>query len=447
MNTTTTHQLFRTTLVVLCALSATAVSSAVAAGWTTPATLGAPKASWVATAGADQKGNAVGAWLQTDTVPYKVYASVRKAGSLTFSPASGLSGPSTWNPYPVIARLDRSRNMFVVWEDQGSVYGAIRPAGANTWGRQELIAAGVSLAGFELDKAGNATMLVGTFGAVQIIDRPVGGSWGSPQTIASHTYSGATGLAVADDGGAVAIWETYDKTTEYYTNFVLHASRRSNWGSSWGPVADLSVPLTTHQVTPSGHAAVVGTDPRGNAVVIGRQLDNDTNLTLGALTSPLDSDTWSALQIVSAAGSQAGYPSVAVDGSGFATLVWADVTSGSVLTATAQLPANAWTAPLMISQAGVVTGYPLIGTSRAGIAAVSWPTINANGSMSLQAVIRSTRTGTWGTPATLSTSSAGLSNATPWIDNTGRALLIWNETPPGFVGQTTKTSTYVPQAN
>jgi hypothetical protein len=68
-------------------------------------------------------------------------------------------------------------------------------------------------------------MLVGTFGAVQIIDRPVGGSWGSPQTIASHTYSGATGLAVADDGGAVAIWETYDKTTEYYTNFVLHASR------------------------------------------------------------------------------------------------------------------------------------------------------------------------------------------------------------------------------
>ena len=85
--------------------------------------------------------------------------------------------------------------------------------------------------------------------------------------------------------------------------------------------------------------------PEGNAVVVGRQLDNDTNLTLGALTSPVDSDTWSALQIVSTAGSQAGYPSVAVDGSGFATLVWANVTSGSVLMATAQLPADAWTAP------------------------------------------------------------------------------------------------------
>ena len=127
-----------------------------------------------------------GGSLQTDTVPYKVYASARKTGSLNFGSASSLSGASTSNPYPLIARIDPSRNMFVVWEDQGSVYGAISPgAAANTWGRAELIASGVSLAGFELDKAGNATVLVGTFAAVQVIDRPAGGSWGAPQTIAS----------------------------------------------------------------------------------------------------------------------------------------------------------------------------------------------------------------------------------------------------------------------
>ena len=137
-------------------------SSAIAAGWTTPAILGAPDASWVATAGVDNKGNAVAAWLQTDTSPYKVYASLRKAGNLDFGPASGLSGPSTTNPYPLMARVDRFRNIFVVWEDQGSVYGVVRPAGASSWPSAELIASGVSLAGFELDKAGNATMLVGT---------------------------------------------------------------------------------------------------------------------------------------------------------------------------------------------------------------------------------------------------------------------------------------------
>jgi hypothetical protein len=206
----------------------------------------------------------------------------------------------------------------------------------------------------------------------------------------------------------------------------------------------LSVPLTTHQITASGHAATVAVDPRGNAVVVGRQLDNDINLTLGALTSTADSDSWSALQIVSAAGSLAGYPSVAVDGSGLATLVWADVTSGSVLMATAQLPADAWTAPLMISQPGVTTGYPIVGTNRAGVAAVTWPTTSGTGAMSLQATIRPGRTAAWGTPVTLSTSPTGLSNSQPWVDNAGRALLVWNETPPGFIGQTTKTSTYLP---
>ena len=445
MNKILNSNTFRAKLTVLNTIvTLSLTSSAVAAGWSTPVTLGAPNASWIATAGIDTKGNAVAAWLQTNTVPYKVYASLRKAGRVEFGPASGLSGPSTSNPYPILARLDRLGNFFVVWEDQGSVYGAIRLAGANTWSRAELIASGVSLAGFEMDKAGNATMLVGTFLTVQVIDRPAGGSWGVPQTIASHVYSAATGLAMADDGGAVVIWETYDKFPEYYTNFVLHSSRRAAWGRPWGTVADLSVPLTTHQITPSGHAAVVGMDRRGNAVVVGRQLDNDTNLTLGALTSPADSETWSAFQLVSAAGTQAGYASIAVDASGFGTLVWTDVTSASVVTATAQLPTNAWTTPLMISQPGVITGYPAIGTNRDGVAAVTWPTINGNSSISLQVTIRPARTAMWGTPVTLSTSRAGLANANPLVDTAGRILLVWNETPPGFIGQTAKSSTYLP---
>lgn len=187
-------------------------------------------------------------------------------------------------------------------------------------------------------------------------------------------------------------------------------------------------------------------DPKGNAVVVGRQLDNDTNLTLGALTSAAGSETWSTLQLVTATGTQAGYPALAVDGAGLATLVWADFTSGSngVFVATAPIPANAWTAPILISQPGVVTGYPAVGTNRAGIAAVTWPTSNTSGSMSIQATIRPGRSLPWGSPVTLSTSSTGVSNALPWVDKGGRVLAVWNETPPGFVGQTTKTSTYLP---
>jgi hypothetical protein len=443
MNVTATSSQFRMSLAALCAIFAAGSSSAIAAGWTTPAILGAPDASWVATAGADNKGSAVAAWLQTDTIPYKVYASLRKAGNLDFGLASGLSGPSTTNPYPLVARIDRFRNIFVVWEDQGSVYGVVRPAGANTWPEAELIASGVSLAGFEVDKSGNATMLVGTSTTVEIIDRPAGASWSGPQIIASHTFSEVVFLAMADDGGAVATWETYDKPNEFYTNIVLHASRRQNWGGSWGPIADLSVPLTTFESGPTAsHAATIAMDPRGNVVVAGRRLDNDTNFTLGALTLSADSNNWSALQLVTTAGTQAGYPSVAVDGSGFATLVWA--TSGSVFVANAQIPANVWTAPAMISSPGVVTGYPAVGTNRAGFAAVTWPTINNNGSMSLQATVRPGRIASWGPPVSLSTSPAGVSNALPRVDNADRVLAVWNETPASFNGQTTKTSTYLP---
>ena len=196
---------------------------------------------------------------------------------------------------------------------------------------------------------------------------------------------------MADDGGAVAIWETYD-IAFFDTNIVLEASRRQNWDGSWGHIADLSATLTSLETSPTGsHAATIAIDPRGNAVVVGRRLDNDTNFTVGALTSSADTDTWSASEIVSAAGIQAGYPSVAVDGSGFATLVWASGYPNSVLMATAQVSPNAWTAPLRISQPGVSTGYPAIGTNRAGVAVTTWPTINANGSMSLQATIRSRR--------------------------------------------------------
>lgn len=440
MNTTTISNHFRASLAVLGTVLASSISSALGAGWTTPVVLGAPNASWAATAGADSKGNTVAAWLQTDTVPYKVYASSRRAGNLTFGAPAGLSGPSTWNPSPLMARVDQFQNMFVVWQDQGAVYGVVKPAGMRTWPPAETIASSATLVGFEVDRAGNATMLVGTGGAVQVIDRPAGGSWGTPQTIAFHIFSGASGLVMDDNGGAVAIWETFDKVGEYYTNFVLHASRRPTWGGSWGPVADLSPPLPSHY----GHAAIIGMDPRGNAVIVGRQLDNDSFLTLGALTSPAGSNTWSGLQTISTAGTTAGYPAVAVDGAGLATVVWTDLGSGGVLMTTARLPGNGWTAPLRISQPGLITGYPLINSNRAGIAAVTWPTINSNGSASLQVTIRPGRTATFGTPVTVSTSANGLSTNRPWIDNADRVLMVWNETPPGFVGQTTKTSTYMP---
>ena len=187
-------------------------------------------------------------------------------------------------------------------------------------------------------------------------------------------------------------------------------------------------------------------DPLGNAVVVGRQLDGDTHLTLRALTCPAGSDLWSPSQLVSAAGTEAGYPAITTDGSGLATLAWANITTGStgIHVTTAQIPANVWAAPVVISLPGVTPGYPAVGTNRAGRAAATWTTSSAGGTMTIQAAIRPGPSSPWGTPVTLSSSPTGVSNALPLVDNAGRVVAVWNETPPGWVGQTTKTSTYLP---
>ena len=91
------------------------------------------KASWVAAAGENRNGDAVAVWLQTNTVPDKVYAATRNAGSVTFGSAAGLSGRSAFNPYPLLARDDPFGNDFVVWQDQGAVYATVRAAGATKW--------------------------------------------------------------------------------------------------------------------------------------------------------------------------------------------------------------------------------------------------------------------------------------------------------------------------
>ncbi len=355
-----------------------------------------------------------------------------------FDRAAALTGVLIGNPYPLMARVDSSRDVFVVWQDLGSIYGVVRPAGATAWPAASLIASSVSLVNLTVDESGNATMLVGRGGAVQVIDRPSGGTWGAPQSVATSTFITAVGLAMADDGGAVAIWETYARVGESSTNWVLHAARRARFGSSWGSASDLSPPL----VSPFNHAAKVAMDPTGNAVIVAQQLGANPARTESALTSPAGSDLWSAPQLISTAGTTASSPRVTVDGSGLATAAWADFTSGSggIFVATGQIPANVWTPPVRISLPGVLAGDPEVDTNRAGNAAVTWQRIGGSGAV--EATVRPGSSSPWSTPVTLSIYG---SLPLPWVDNAGRVLAVWNETPARFGQQATKTSTYLPR--
>jgi hypothetical protein len=423
----------------LLVILATALPAGAAGAWTQPVVLGAPQDSWLGTVATSPAGGAVAAWLQTDTVPYRVHAALRAAGSRSWEGSVAISTQATVNPYPIEARMDKAGDAFVAWYDNGFVYAAIRPVGSPTWLPTVKVVAG-SLAGFAVTPAGDATILSGTYTTVYVVDRPAGGSWQPPVTIADPPLCTASDLALDDDGGAVALWETYEPAPEPQdrTNYVLHASRRATFASPWGAEAVLSTPLPHNY----GHAARVGLDANGDAVVVARQLSGDPVAVLQAVMQA-SGGGWSAPVTVSEPGATVGYPDLTVDADGDATVTWASL--GVTNVATAKAPANAWSPQITISPPGTITGYPAIAGNRSGANVVTWAVFDPpTGRYSLlQATVRSAPTESWRVVQTIA-KAMELSNGVVAVDRAGRAVAIWNETPRNWIGQITRTSTYLP---
>jgi hypothetical protein len=146
---------------------------------------------------------------------------------------------------------------------------------------------------------------------------------------------------------------------------------------------------------------------------------------------------------VSEPGATVGYPDLTVDADGDATVAWASL--GVTNVATTKAPANAWSPPITISPPGTVTGYPAIAGNRSGANVVTWAVFDPpTGRYSLlQSTVRSAPTGSWQTVQTIA-KAMELSNGVVAVDRAGRAVAIWNETPRSWIGQITRTSTYLP---
>jgi hypothetical protein len=335
-----------------------------------------------------------------------------------------------------MVRLDAAGDAFVVWYDNGSVYAAIHPSGGS-WLPTGTVGVS-SLAGLGVDSAGNATVLSGNGSLVYAVDRAWGGTWSPPKVVDSPTnLSAPASLAVTPDGQAVAVWETYDRAPdpEMRTNYVVHASRRASFAGAWGPAATLSTALKQNY----GHAVAVGMDPMGDAVVVGRQLTGDPIVVEAVAQSP--TGAWSSAVTVSTPGTTSGYPALAVDGAGNVTAAWTNVSTGAIESATGLIPANTWTAPVQVSAVGVQTGYPAVAGNDAGAAVVTWPA--GSKLTQVQAAVRPTPMSPW-IVTTVRVAPNQVSGGLPALDATGRAVLVWNETPASWIGQITATSTYLP---
>jgi hypothetical protein len=334
--------------------------------------------------------------------------------------------------------MDKAGDAFVVWYDNGFVYAAIRPAGSPGWLPTQKVVSGM-LAGFAVTPMGDATILSGTYTNVYVVDRPAGGSWQTPVTLADPPLCVASDLALDDNGGAVALWETYEPAPEPQerTDYVLRASRRGSFGSAWSPETTLSTPLPHNY----GHAARIAMDAKGDAVVVGRQLTDEPIAVVQAVMQA-PGGVWSAPVTVSEPGVTAGYPDLTVDADGDVTVAWAAL--GVTNVATAKAPTNTWSMRMTVSPPGTVTGYPAIAGNRSGTNVVTWAVFDPGSGRNsvLQATIRTAPTEPWQAVQTVA-KAMELSNGVASVDRTGRAVLVWNETPRSWVGQITQTSTYL----
>ena len=134
-------------------------------------------------------------------------------------------------------------------------------------------------------------------------------AWLAPQDLSA---AGQTAydpqVAVDGRGNAIAVWQRFDGT-----NFIVQAAVRAA-GGSFGAPQDLSAAGQT------AYDPQVAVDGRGNAIAVWSASDGTNFIVQAAVRAA--GGSFGAPQDLSAAGRDAGFPQVAVDGRGNAIAVW-----------------------------------------------------------------------------------------------------------------------------
>ena len=239
------------------------------------------------------------------------------------------------------------------------------------------------------DRAGDVFVVWQRYNGVnEVVDsihRPAGGAWAAPHefSIVGQTLSGPQ-IAVNPAGDAVAVWTRWAGA-----NTVVQAARRPA-GGDLSDAQDISV------LAEDSGAPKVAVDPSGTATAIWEARSGSTSV-VETSRQPAGG-SWSAPEIVSAAGSEAEAPDLAVDAAGNATAVWERSAAGSnwIVQAASRPADGSWSAPQDLSTEAVLL-VPKVAVDRAGDAVAVW--------LRSTWVVRASERpagGSWGAPRSLS---------------------------------------------
>ena len=270
-----------------------------------------------------------------------------------------------------------------------------------------------------------------------------GSAWAAPAWLAPQDLSAAgqhaydPQVAVDGQGNAIAVWQRFDGTSSIVQAAVLAV------GGSFGAPQDVSA-AGQHAYDPQ-----VAVDGRGNAIAVW-SASNGTNFIVQAAARAAGG-SFGVPQDVSAAGQDAGFPQVAVDGRGNAIAVWSRFDGTNfIMQAAARVAASrrcrryftpkrggSFGAPQDLSAAGQDAFNPQVAFDGQGNAIAVWHRFDAGTNTIVQAAARVAasrrrrryftpkRGGSFGAPQDLSAAGQSASFSEVAVDGRGNAIAVW----------------------
>jgi hypothetical protein len=231
-------------------------------------------------------------------------------------------------------------------------------------------------------------------------------------------YVSADHAAIGANGAVIVTWETYHAVCNRYcvlSSFVLHASRQNPATGTWMDSGPLLGP------DGASHDARVALDSAGGAMLVAR---SGSGAYISA-TQGISGGAWSPfktivnpqnISIIDLASDDAGQVTLAYESFGFLT--------AQVLAVSGSISNNAWSRPVIVSGSDMSLGSVYFALAPSGIALAVW--VTGGGTPEIHAVIRTTATGSWGGPVTVSGPGSQIAPEAAAVSSSGNAVVIYS---------------------
>jgi hypothetical protein len=338
--------------------------------------------------------------------------------------------------------MDASGSAIAVWtQSDGSagrtdIWANHFSAGSGTWGIAQSI-------GNQAGSAGSPQIVAHASGNAIVVWRQSNGSvdsgdiWANRFTAASGTWATAQliesqagtasspQIAVDASGNAVAVWGQYDRLGNRYD---ISANRFSAASGTWGTAQFIgragSVFDAVGIPTSTSPSPSIGVDASGNAIVVWRLVDA-LAYDISANRFNAASGTWGTAQLIESQGDSVGPPRVAIDASGNAIAVW----NQSILGLQANrysATSGTWGTAQSIGHGASGLFSPSIAMDASGNAVVAWREDDARFQTHVISVNRFTIvSGTWGTAQTIGGAGRAFDPPSIAVDTSGNAIAVW----------------------